>query len=54
MLPPTLALRKEAEDGAAAASVAPSERVVRRIVEDINTKIREGHVQAAAGTSPRP
>ena len=41
VLPPTLALRKEAEDALAAASVAPSERVVRRIVEDINVKIRE-------------
>jgi hypothetical protein len=41
VLPPTLALRKEAEDALAAASAAPSERVVRRIVEDINVKIRE-------------
>ncbi|MFD6303813.1 DUF1992 domain-containing protein, partial [Streptomyces sp. NPDC060223] len=30
-----------AEDALAAASAAPSERVVRRIVEDINAKIRE-------------
>ena len=41
VLPPTLALRKEAEDALAAAAAAPSERVVRRIIEDINTKIRE-------------
>ncbi|MEU8984685.1 DUF1992 domain-containing protein [Streptomyces sp. NPDC048309] len=41
VLPPSLALRKEAEDALAAASVAPSERAVRRIVEDINVKIRE-------------
>ncbi|MFF6999074.1 DUF1992 domain-containing protein [Streptomyces sp. NPDC008313] len=39
-LPPTLALRKEAEDALAAAARAPSERAVRRIVEDINAKIR--------------
>ncbi|MFJ3226680.1 DUF1992 domain-containing protein [Streptomyces sp. NPDC086783] len=41
VLPPTLALRKEAEDALAAASAAPSERAVRRIVEDVNAKIRE-------------
>ncbi|WP_055489813.1 DUF1992 domain-containing protein [Streptomyces sp. TP-A0356] len=40
VLPPTLALRKEAEDTLAAAVVAPSERVVRRLVEDLNGKIR--------------
>jgi len=41
VLPPTLALRKEAEDALTAAAAAPSERVVRRIIEDINTKIRD-------------
>lgn len=41
VLPPTLALRKEAEDALLAAAAAPSERTVRRIVEDINAKIRE-------------
>ncbi|MFJ1971015.1 DUF1992 domain-containing protein [Streptomyces sp. NPDC087903] len=41
VLPPTLALRKEAEDALAAAAKAPSERIVRKIVEDINVKIRE-------------
>jgi hypothetical protein len=41
VLPPTLALRKEVEDALAAASAAPSERAVRRIVEDVNAKIRE-------------
>jgi hypothetical protein len=41
VLPPTLALRKEAEDALVAVSAAPSERTVRRIVEDINAKIRE-------------
>ncbi|MBF9073686.1 DUF1992 domain-containing protein [Streptacidiphilus sp. NEAU-YB345] len=38
-LPPTLALRKEAEDALAAAADAPSEAEVRRIVSDINDKI---------------
>ncbi|MEY9848976.1 hypothetical protein ABH940_006080 [Streptacidiphilus sp. BW17] len=39
ILPPTLALRKEAEDALAAAADAPSESEVRRIVSDINDKI---------------
>jgi hypothetical protein len=38
-LPPTLALRKEAEDALAAALAAPSERIVRTLVADINAKI---------------
>jgi hypothetical protein len=41
VLPPTLALRKEAEDTLVAALRAPSERIVRRLVEDINVKIRD-------------
>ena len=41
VLPPTLALRKEAEDVLAAVPALPSERAVRRTVEDINAKIRE-------------
>ncbi|MEV2214716.1 DUF1992 domain-containing protein [Streptomyces sp. NPDC050997] len=41
VLPPTLALRKEAEDTLAAALRAPTERLVRKLVEDINVKIRE-------------
>ncbi|MEU4049911.1 DUF1992 domain-containing protein [Streptomyces olivaceus] len=41
VLPPSLALRKEAEDALAAALDAPSERVARRIVEEVNVKIRE-------------
>ncbi|MER7573609.1 DUF1992 domain-containing protein [Streptomyces sp. NPDC126514] len=41
VLPPTLALRKEAEDALEAALKAPTERQVRKIVTDINTKIRE-------------
>ncbi|MEW2120068.1 DUF1992 domain-containing protein [Streptomyces sp. NPDC005474] len=41
VLPPTLALRKEAEDALAAAHRAPSEGAVRRIVTEINVKIRD-------------
>ncbi|MDH6628735.1 hypothetical protein M2271_006568 [Streptomyces sp. LBL] len=41
VLPPTLALRKEAEDTLAAALRAPSERIVRKLVEDVNVKIRD-------------
>ncbi|MFJ4470819.1 DUF1992 domain-containing protein [Streptomyces sp. NPDC089424] len=41
VLPPTLALRKEAEDALLAAMAAPSERLVRKIVEDVNVKIRD-------------
>ena len=41
VLPPTLALRKEAEDALAAALAAPSERIARKIVEDVNVKIRD-------------
>ncbi|OEV09157.1 DUF1992 domain-containing protein [Streptomyces nanshensis] len=40
-LPPTLALRKEAEEALKAAAAARSEREVRQIVEGINDKIRE-------------
>lgn len=40
-LPPTLVLRKEAEDALTAAVKAPSEQAVRKIVEDINVKIRD-------------
>ncbi|MGW5732311.1 MULTISPECIES: DnaJ family domain-containing protein [Streptomyces] len=40
-LPPTLALRKEAEDVLAAAPDAPSEQAARRLVTDLNAKIRE-------------
>ncbi|WP_155055582.1 DnaJ family domain-containing protein [Streptomyces blattellae] len=41
VLPPSLALRKEAEDALVAAYAAPSERIVRKIVTEINVKIRE-------------
>ncbi len=38
-LPPSLVLRKEAEDAVAAAAEARSERQVRRILTEINEKI---------------
>ena len=40
-LPPTLALRKEAEDTLAAVAQAGSERQVRQLLEELNEKIRE-------------
>ncbi|MGW0610052.1 DnaJ family domain-containing protein [Streptomyces sp. NPDC002788] len=40
VLPPALALRKEAEDALEAAWAAPSERIVRKIIGEINDKIR--------------
>ncbi|MEQ4715702.1 DUF1992 domain-containing protein [Nonomuraea sp. B19D2] len=40
-LPPTLALRKEAEEALAEARGARSETQVRQILEEINKKIRE-------------
>ncbi|OKI00922.1 molecular chaperone DnaJ [Streptomyces sp. CB02923] len=48
-LPPTLALRKEAEDALEAAAQAPSERAVRRIVGEINTKIEQAVRQPPPG-----
>ncbi len=41
VLPPTLALRKEAEDALATAVEAPSEHAARKIITEINVKIRE-------------
>jgi cytosine/adenosine deaminase-related metal-dependent hydrolase len=41
VLPPALALRKEAEDALAAAYAAPSERMARKIIEDVNVKIKD-------------
>ncbi|KAB8170924.1 DUF1992 domain-containing protein [Streptomyces sp. 3MP-14] len=41
-LPPSLALRREAEDAHAAALAAPTERAVRRILAEINERIRRG------------
>ncbi|WP_251093199.1 DUF1992 domain-containing protein [Streptomyces sp. Caat 7-52] len=41
VLPPTLALRKEAEDALAAAYAAPPERIARKIIEDVNVRIKD-------------
>ncbi|GAA2284775.1 DUF1992 domain-containing protein [Streptomyces hawaiiensis] len=41
VLPPSLALRKEAEDALEAALAAPSERIVRKIIDEVNVKIRD-------------
>ncbi len=41
VLPPALALRKEAEDATDAVSHARSEREVRRILTEVNEKIRK-------------
>lgn len=41
VLPPTLALRKEAEDALEAALAAPSERIIRKILTEINAKIAD-------------
>ena len=48
-LPPTIALRKQAEEALEAAAQAGSEDAVRRIVADINAKIIEGNRKAASG-----
>jgi Domain of unknown function (DUF1992) len=48
-LPPTIALRKQAEEALEAASRAGSEGEVRRIVADINANIIEGNRKAASG-----
>jgi hypothetical protein len=48
-LPPTMALRKEAEEALAAATTAGSEAEARRIVAEINQKIVEGNRKAASG-----
>jgi hypothetical protein len=51
-LPPTLALRKAAEEAMEAAARAGSEGQVRRIVADINARIVEGNRKAASGPPP--
>jgi hypothetical protein len=48
-LPGTLALRKEAEEARAAAVGARSEAEARKIIEDINDKIRESHGKTLSG-----
>ncbi|MFI8961549.1 DUF1992 domain-containing protein [Streptomyces sp. NPDC053493] len=49
VLPPALALRKEAEDAARAARAAVSESQLRRILGEINTKIAEALARPPAG-----
>ncbi|MHB9754016.1 DnaJ family domain-containing protein [Streptomyces sp. BYX5S] len=41
VLPPSLALRKEAEETLAAVPKAPSEQAVRRMMAELNDKIRD-------------
>lgn len=48
-VPPTLALRKEAQDARDAVSRARSEAEVRRIMSDINDKIVEANRKPLAG-----
>ncbi|MDF2707098.1 MAG: molecular chaperone DnaJ [Nonomuraea muscovyensis] len=48
-LPPTLALRKEAEEALEEAARARSESEARRIVEDVNDRIREAIRTGLAG-----
>jgi hypothetical protein len=48
-LPPTIALRKEAEQALAAAARAGSEAEVRSIVAAINARIADGNRKAASG-----
>lgn len=49
VLPPSLALRKAAEDAEAAVAAAVSESQVRRILGEINTKIAEALARPPAG-----
>ena len=48
-LPPTLRVRKELEEARAAIAEASKESVVRRIVADINERIRDVNRRGAAG-----
>ncbi|GHJ37938.1 DUF1992 domain-containing protein [Streptomyces sp. TS71-3] len=48
-LPPTLALRKEAEDALEAAHDAPSEAAARRIITAVNERIREAMFKPLPG-----
>lgn len=47
--PPSLALRKDAQDALEAASRARSEAEVRQIIEDINEQIREANRKGIPG-----
>jgi hypothetical protein len=48
-LPPTLRIRKELEEARDAISAASKESVVRRIVDDINARIRDINRRGAEG-----
>ncbi|WP_255951633.1 DnaJ family domain-containing protein [Streptomyces odontomachi] len=48
-LPPTLVLRKEAEDALAAAHAAPTEAAARRIITAVNERIREAMLKPLPG-----
>jgi Domain of unknown function (DUF1992) len=48
-LPPTLAVRKELEEARQAIARASREDIVRRIVADINTRIRDVNRRGAEG-----
>ncbi|MCB0980952.1 MAG: hypothetical protein KDB17_09905, partial [Ilumatobacter sp.] len=48
-LPPTLRIRKEAEEAKEAIAAATREDVVRAILADINAKIRDINRRGAAG-----
>ncbi|GAA3036084.1 DUF1992 domain-containing protein [Streptosporangium longisporum] len=48
-LPGTLALRKDAEEARAAAADARTEAEARRIIEEINGRIRESHGRTLSG-----
>ena len=48
-LPPTLAIRKELEEALEAVAVASREDVARRIVDDINERIRDVNRRGAEG-----
>jgi len=50
-MPPSVALRKEANDALQAASRASSEAEVREIIAAINEKIREANRNVIAGPS---
>jgi hypothetical protein len=48
-LPPTIRIRKELEEAREAMAAASKESVVRRIVEDINVRIRDINRRGAEG-----
>jgi hypothetical protein len=48
-LPPTVAIRKDAEDAEAAIAAADSEEVVRRVLAEVNARIRAVNRTVTAG-----